>query len=294
LLAGCTEPYVSTGNEIVAAPPDSISVYKLAGALGLSVAKSSGALAVLRDGRNTVTIYGDPGGQVFVNARPVGPRGGIAPVAGMLFVPSDRLPAIRGAIRPPEKPQPVPVPLEPSVLGHVVLDPGHGGKDDGATSAIGLPEKDVNLAVALAAAEMLRERGVKVTLTRGDDTFIPLDDRAALANRLRVDLFVSIHADWAANRAARGFTVYVSPAARDQAERAAQCILGRLANTGLDNRGLKRQPFRVLVRTTGPAVLVELGYLSNPAEARLLASRAGRRDLAEALADGVVRFLQSR
>lgn len=91
----------------------------------------------------------------------------------------------------------------------VILDPGHGGKDPGALSASGIKEKDVNLEVALRLGKILEARGVNVTYTRRTDVLPSLDERAALVNRLKPDLFVSIHTNADERRDLRGsMTLY--------------------------------------------------------------------------------------
>ncbi len=100
----------------------------------------------------------------------------------------------------------------------VVIDAGHGGKDVGAISVDGRYEKDVTLAIARAAAAELRRSGrVRVLLTRDDDRFIPLGGRVTIARRARADLFISIHADSAANPEARGASVYTLSAVASDA-----------------------------------------------------------------------------
>lgn len=91
---------------------------------------------------------------------------------------------------------------------HVVLDPGHGGKDCGASGPHGAREKDVVLAIARAAKSALEARNIRVTLTRTGDTFVPLEERTALANHAEADLFISIHANSHRGRSARGIETY--------------------------------------------------------------------------------------
>ncbi|WP_206454082.1 N-acetylmuramoyl-L-alanine amidase [Aurantimonas marina] len=103
----------------------------------------------------------------------------------------------------------------------IVLDPGHGGIDNGAVSRSGTHEKDINLELAFALRDsLLAKGGVRVVLTREDDTFIPLDERAAVGRRERADLFISIHADSIRQSALRGATVYtLSETASDELSR---------------------------------------------------------------------------
>ena len=99
----------------------------------------------------------------------------------------------------------------------IVIDPGHGGKDPGATGRRGTREKDVNLAAGLELARVLRERGdFDVLLTRDDDTFVPLSERSEMANAKEADLFVSLHCNAAGDKSENGFEVYsVSETASD-------------------------------------------------------------------------------
>ena len=182
----------------------------------------------------------------------------------------------------------------PRVEGLVLIDAGHGGKDPGAIGVNGVLEKSVNLSVASRMASLLRQRGVDARMTRTDDTFIGLDNRADLANRLQCKLFVSIHSNsFPRNRAVRGYDVFVANSASARSVAAAKAIGKRLADMGVPEHG--RQPkhaaFRVLVRTTCPAVLVEMGFLSNRAEAAKLQTIRYRRRLATAIAAGVTDFL---
>jgi N-acetylmuramoyl-L-alanine amidase len=94
-------------------------------------------------------------------------------------------------------------------VSRVVLDPGHGGNDPGASGPTGLKEKDVTLAVAHKVAPMLARSGVEITLTRDDDRYVTLEERTARANAFGADLFVSIHCNAAENRARKGVETYV-------------------------------------------------------------------------------------
>ncbi len=120
-----------------------------------------------------------------------------------------------------EKKEPVkaPAPAKPAEKHRrlIVIDPGHGGKDPGATGGRGTREKDVNLAAGLELARVLRERGdFEVIMTREDDVFIPLSERSDLANAKNADLFVSLHCNAASNKRENGFEVYsVSETATD-------------------------------------------------------------------------------
>jgi N-acetylmuramoyl-L-alanine amidase len=303
MAVGCeTNHRLHSGGEIVAAPLGTVSAYQLAGRVGLKVSESSSVTATLRDRYNTVVLYADPNGQAYVNGRALPGAGGITGVGNMLFLPQRLVEPIRSSLRHPEpaytprppQRQPAPERHAPRRLGTVVLDAGHGGRDPGAIAVTGMYEKTVNLSVVRRAAGMLRQRGVEVLMTRSDDRFIPLEKRADIANDAGADLFVSVHADSAGNELAQGYTLYLARAASDDAERAADCLLTQYAAMPTSSRGIRRADYRVLVRTSCPAVLVELGYLSNVDEARRLGEPAYRQQLAEALCAGVVAYLSRR
>jgi len=272
-----------------------VSVAHVAGRLGMQMHVTSATNATFGDGTNSVTVFADPGGQAYVNGRPVGEPGGIRSLGGALYVPVSLEAEIRRHLRrPPPPPKPTP-PVRPSrVSGVVVIDPGHGGRDPGAIARSGLQEKIVNLSVGRAVASLLRRRGVQVTMTREDDRFLELNDRADIANRLRADLFVSIHADSASNRSACGFTIYVARSASGNSLKLAKAVERRMGNSGALARTTRRADYRVLVRTTCPAVLVELGFLSNRDESAKLADPRYRQRLAGAIAEGIVDYLKAR
>ncbi|MBI2087694.1 MAG: N-acetylmuramoyl-L-alanine amidase [Deltaproteobacteria bacterium] len=121
-----------------------------------------------------------------------------------------------------EKPRGLPPPPKPKVpapgLRKIVLDPGHGGKDPGAIGVGGVAEKDIVLSLAKKLAKKLKqEMGVKVVLTRQDDTFIPLEDRTAIANAEEADLFVSLHVNASPNANLRGMETYYLDNTNDEA-----------------------------------------------------------------------------
>ena len=209
----------------------------------------------------------------------------------------------------------------------VVIDPGHGGGDSGAV-AHGMVEKDLNLDVGLRVARALRAHGVGVHLTREDDHFVPLPDRVRQANALPGAIFVSIHfndasGDGKAIARASGIETFYSenkdappsgwvwtsllgggtrgPAPGDAAAWAvregqtlADSIQGSLiSGTAATNRGIKERGLYVTRRVLGPAVLVEGGFVSHPAEARLLGDAAYRQKLADSVAAGILRYLET-
>jgi N-acetylmuramoyl-L-alanine amidase len=168
----------------------------------------------------------------------------------------------------------------------VVVDAGHGGKDNGAFRRFGGAEKNATLDVATRLAAKLRESQFHVVMTRSDDTFIPLDERAAISNRQKNAIFVSIHFNDSGRRGIRGFeTYYRSPVARPLAYRIQEHIM---TLPGAVNRGVKTANFRVLRKAAYPAVLVECGFLSNRKEGAAARSASGRDDLADKIAEAIV------
>ena len=135
----------------------------------------------------------------------------------------------------------------------VVIDPGHGGRDPGAIGRKGLKEKDVVLDIANRVARKLKKKGIRVILTRAKDNFIPLNERTAIANRNRADLFLSIHANAAFTRRASGFeTFYVSEAVDDHAR-----AVAATENSVLE---LERATSRGKLDDTLHAILWDLAY----------------------------------
>jgi len=201
----------------------------------------------------------------------------------------------------------------------IVIDPGHGGRERGATGPSGLIEKDVTLVLARKLrAQLQKDPTVSVVLTRDQDRFLPLDERTAIANHNRADLFISIHLNASRRRKAFGAeTYFLSPEATDDEarllagqenaagggdetlkaampdyeERGLDLILWDLAQnqymaessslaeavqremnqlTGTRDRGVRQAPFRVLMGATMPAILAEVGFVTNADEERML------------------------
>ena len=313
LLGGCVETRVGPGLPGPARPGQDVGVSQLARQLGLTVQQAGPGGATLEGRGNLVCIYPDPAGQIYVNGALVG-EGGITPTRDSLTVPGAMVGKISSALRrapPPPRPplprppvgpgpvQPAPKPTTPlvrQVSGRVVVDAGHGGGDPGAIAPSGMREKHIVLDVARQIAARLRAAGVTVLLTRDGDTALTLEGRAAASNRFAPGLFLSIHADSAKRSSARGFSTYISRSASNGSLQAAAAIERRLLAGGVPahGNGRHRADYRVLVLTHSPAVLVELGFLTNFADARDLASAAYRARLAGAIADGAVDYLAGK
>ncbi|MGH9521028.1 MAG: N-acetylmuramoyl-L-alanine amidase [Terriglobales bacterium] len=213
-------------------------------------------------------------------------------------------------------------------IGRIVVDAGHGGHDTGTIGPNGLLEKDLVLDVALRLGKLLENRlGADVVYTRDDDTFIPLQERTAIANRDKADLFISVHANSSRDSRARGVETYylnfttsadaLEVAARenavsDQSIHELQDLVKQIAlkekveesrefaadvqdsmsqALKVHNRGVKKAPFIVLIGANMPSILAEISFVSNPTDAKKLKTAAYRQKIAESLYRGVARYV---
>jgi N-acetylmuramoyl-L-alanine amidase len=214
----------------------------------------------------------------------------------------------------------------------IAVDAGHGGWDLGTVGRRGLLEKDLVLEVAQRLGKLLESRlGAEIIYTRQDDNYIPLDERAGIANQAQADLFVSVHANYSDLPSARGVETYytnffsapnskdvdtrasangktaiaatLSPAQLhekiDQSRRLAASVqhslYGTLAskNPGLRDRGVKEAGFVVLTETSMPGILAEVSFVSSPTDEQKLRSDGYREQIAEALYKGIARYAAS-
>ena len=173
----------------------------------------------------------------------------------------------------------------------ITLDPGHSGPIEPGACAGGFTESELVLSISDILEGLLLRSGHEVILTRtGDIQTDGLSFRAQAANVQQADIFISIHCNAAENHAATGCEVYHFPGSVRGAY-LADCIRQRIiAATGLANRGTKAARFQVLRETICPAVLVELAFLTNENDRRLLASAAGQIQFAAAIFSGVQDF----
>ena len=169
----------------------------------------------------------------------------------------------------------------------VVIDAGHGGYDRGGVPGQRIAEKDKTLDVALRLRRVLQTDGYKVIMTRDEDVFVTLGMRVAIANSYRNASFVSIHFNCSTRGGANGIETYYY--SDDSAALAASIHRNVVASAPTENRGIRRRGFFVLRRTRIPAVLVECGFLTNPAEGRLAQTDGYRQTLAEQIARGIRR-----
>ena len=168
----------------------------------------------------------------------------------------------------------------------VVVDAGHGGKDNGAYRKFGGAEKIATLDVAERLSRKLRGSDLKIVMTRSSDVFIPLEERVAIENAQKNSIFVSIHFNDSRRRGIHGFeTYYHSPNSFELAQRI-QAKLLTIPNSA--NRGVHTANFRVLRKAKYPAVLVECGFLSNRLEGGEARDAEYRNQLADQIAEAIV------
>src|SRR6184192_2870843 len=168
----------------------------------------------------------------------------------------------------------------------VVVDAGHGGKDNGAYRRFGGAEKIATLDVAQRLDRKLRESEIKTVMTRSSDVFIPLDERVAIENSQKNAIFVSIHFNDSRRRGIHGFETYYHSGASFDLANSIQGKLMTIPHSA--NRGIHTANFRVLRLATCPAILVECGYLSNRSEGNQARDWEYRELLADRIAEAIV------
>ncbi|MEV2911169.1 N-acetylmuramoyl-L-alanine amidase [Paenibacillus larvae] len=167
----------------------------------------------------------------------------------------------------------------------VCLDFGHGGKDSGAIGH-GLKEKDIVLDVGLRTQRLLVGIGIDVLLTRCNDTFVELSDRAKMANKWGADLFVSLHVNSGGGYGFESFVYLKTDSKTDRYREAIHCEVAPLFRR---DRGMKRANLAVCRETSMPACLLEFGFIDNATDAADLAKDVFRGKLALAIANGILK-----
>lgn len=183
------------------------------------------------------------------------------------------------------------LPTEPQKI-RVILDAGHGG-NDGGTSSGKLLEKSVNLDIAMRMKPLLEEKGLEVIMTREEDEYLSLEDRAYLANIKGGELFVSIHCNYYKKGSSiSGVECYYYEKAQE-GKRCAETIIAKLKEGGkIAARNAKDADYYVLKNTSMTAVLIEVGYLSSKTDQLNLGSSKYKDTMAEELTESVWTYLQ--
>lgn len=181
----------------------------------------------------------------------------------------------------------------------VIIDVGHGGTDIGArTHQPYCEEKRICLQLARLVKKHLNQMGYRVVMTRDTDVFVSLAKRVEIATQARGDLFVSVHCNSTRNPTAHGIEVFFHDNREDKAHgtasrKLAESVLSRvIRRTEAVSRGVKKGNFYVIRETTMPAILVESGFISNPAERDLLRNREYQDKIARGIVDGVDSFFK--
>ena len=239
-------------------------------------------------------------------------------------------PAVAATVLPPDLPPALGPPA--SAIQTIALDPGHGGSDGGVTGTAGTKEKDLTLAIARRIKAAVEARlGIRVLLTRDDDRDLPLDDRTAVANNNKADLFISLHANASLRPSTAGATIYyaafdnatatstpgrvdrvptfsggvrdIELVAWDQAQTHhldqsmafAAILEERLRDrVALASPAIDRAPIGVLESANMPAVLVEMGFLTNADQERQLTGSNVQNAFVQAMIETIVRFRDSQ
>lgn len=216
-----------------------------------------------------------------------------------------------------------------------MIDPGHGGKDEGAKGPHGIKEKNLTLKISKQLAKILSDSlDAEVRLTRQDDRYIPLEERNTLGNKINADLFISIHVNASESKDPHGIeTYYLNTASDKAAKRLADrenrafgkeaSTLEKILTTMLQNantdesrelaiavqstmiqrlskqfsnvldKHVKTALFYVLVGSKSPSILIETGFVSNPAEEKRLNSADYQRHMVESIAAGIKKYLNA-
>lgn len=217
-------------------------------------------------------------------------------------------------------------------INTIVIDPGHGGKDPGASYyGLKEKDIVLDVGLELYRMIKAKYKNINVYMTRNKDVFIPLESRTAFANRKKADMFISIHVNAAPNKRARGVETYVLNVTNDKkalqvaalenatTQKSMSDLQGILKDIMLNSKleeslqlasfvqkslhkniyksgkydlGVKQAPFYVLVGAKMPAVLVEAGFVSNNAEAKMLKTKKHRKDIAEGVFNGLASYLK--
>jgi len=176
----------------------------------------------------------------------------------------------------------------------VVIDPGHGGPDSGAIGIGGLRETDVVLEVSHYVNQILKSKGVRVSMTRKNEIDLDLAPRVEFANKMRADIFVSIHANASRGkkRNINGLETYYYSGWKGKflAEKIQKNIIS--VSPGSPDRGVRKGRYFVIKKTNMPAALVEIGFVTGKFDANRLVKRTHRKRLAYAIAKGILEYLK--
>lgn len=173
----------------------------------------------------------------------------------------------------------------------IAIDPGHGGNDRGTTGARGTDEKNITLLTSERLASKLKAAGANVVFTRESDTYVSLRKRVAISHQYEVDAFISIHYDATTSSSVTGFTTYYTHG--HQHELATAVNKGLSQSIALRNRGTQPGDYLVLRENRQNAILIELGFLSNPTEERTMTTDMFRDQAALGIYNGLLDYFST-
>ncbi len=174
----------------------------------------------------------------------------------------------------------------------IVIDPGHGADDSGATSNL-MPklEKEINLQTSLILKSKLEETGANVIMTRTEDTWMGLDERAMISNEQKADVFLSIHYDAHSDSSLNGTTTYYF---HEGDYDLANAINSQLKNLTLNNQGTAFGNYQVLRDNQRPSLLLELGYMTNPDDVQTITNESYYNQVTENIVNGLENYFNNK
>ncbi|BBF42563.1 N-acetylmuramoyl-L-alanine amidase [Lachnospiraceae bacterium KM106-2] len=172
----------------------------------------------------------------------------------------------------------------------IVLDPGHGGQDQG-TSCYQVREKDVNLVIAYKVRDLLIKQGYDVRLTRESDVKVSLPNRVSWIKTINPSCVISIHSNYVEQTNVHGVETYCNYADETSNTLATMIQSSVLEQTDAFDRKVQQRDYYLLRNLTTPSALVEVGFLSNLSECRLLSDEAYQNKIAQGIASGIIKFV---
>ncbi len=173
----------------------------------------------------------------------------------------------------------------------IVIDAGHGGNDRGTTGALGTDEKDITLKTAELLSSKLQAAGANVIMTRESDVYVDLRKRVSVGHQAGADAFISLHYDAINNSSVRGFTTYYMHGYQNELAKYVHDGLGNMIS--LRDRGVQPGNYLVLRENKQRAILIELGYLSNPTEEQHVTTHAFREQATHGIYNGIINYFDS-
>ena len=175
-----------------------------------------------------------------------------------------------------------------------MIDAGHGGSDVGATRD-GIYEKNITLAIAKMLEDNLNDKGVKTEMTLDKDKTVSLQERCDISNKFEPDLFVSVHVNSSVNDAIYGVETHWWKAnSKQYADTVHSSLAKNFTKWKTKDRGLFKSQFYVINHTEAPAILVEIGFISNKNERELIITKKRQEEIAKAISEGIMNYLKNK